>query len=444
MVELLQVVFGSNGFIPFGQSVRWQPALLWLEAAADGVLALSYVGLLLVLLRIIRKLRDFGMRSVLFALGALSLGAALTQMAGLLVIWHPVYWLEAGIKAATAIAALVAAVLLLRYLPKVSLLATLATSTQTNRELQTHIAGRQKAEEALRGAYADLERRVLQRTLELSDSNTRLQGEIAERQRVTEALKHSERLLLQFNDDLERSVDERTAELRATIEELESFSYSVSHDLRAPLRAINGYAEIVLEDHRTRLDGEGRELLAKIAANSVRMAQLIDGLLDFSRLGRRELATTVVDMTALACSTLAELRAQATIDGCSAAEVSIGELPPALGDAPMLHHVWVNLLANALKFSSQQAVPRVRIEGWREGSESIYAVRDNGIGFDMEFADRLFGVFQRLQPGDEFGGVGVGLAIVRRVVQRHGGRVWAESMPGQGANFYFAIKAATA
>jgi light-regulated signal transduction histidine kinase (bacteriophytochrome) len=208
------------------------------------------------------------------------------------------------------------------------------------------------------------------------------------------------------------------------------------------LRAINGYAEIVLEDHSSSLDAEGRALLAKIATNSVRMAQLIDGLLDFSRLGRSERASARVDMTALACSVLAELQAHAAMNGGRAAEVSIGELPAAMGDAPMLHHVWVNLLANALKFSSGQMVPRVRVEGWRDGSESVYAVHDNGIGFDMEFADKLFGVFQRLHRGDEFAGVGVGLAIVRRVVQRHGGRVWAESMPGQGATFYFALKAA--
>jgi signal transduction histidine kinase len=238
--------------------------------------------------------------------------------------------------------------------------------------------------------------------------------------------------------ELERRVAERTTELQATNQELEAFSYSVSHDLRAPLRAVDGYARMLEEDYAQALDGEGRRLLGVVREASRRMGRLIDDLLAFSRLGRQEATRRTVDMAALVAQVLAEVR------GDSRAAIEVAPLAPALADAAMLKQVWTNLIGNALKYSSKRAEARVEI-GWKEdGGELVYWVRDNGAGFDMRFAQKLFGVFQRLHRAEEFPGTGVGLAIVQRVVTRHGGQVWAEGRPGEGACFYFSLpKAAT-
>jgi signal transduction histidine kinase len=236
-------------------------------------------------------------------------------------------------------------------------------------------------------------------------------------------------------EELETRVRERTAELKEANRELEAFSYSVSHDLRAPLRAIDGYARMLDEDYAARLDDEGRRLLGVVQASAQRMGQLIDDLLAFSRLGRQALARQGVDMEALAREVAAEL-----VQG-ERVTLEIGKLPAADADRALMRQVWTNLIGNALKYSGRSDRPRVEI-GCREGpGERVYWVRDNGAGFDMRYAAKLFGVFQRLHSQDEFAGTGVGLAIVQRVVARHGGRVWAEGKPGAGACFFFSLPA---
>ena len=233
--------------------------------------------------------------------------------------------------------------------------------------------------------------------------------------------------------ELEARVRERTAELEATNRELESFSYSVSHDLRAPLRAVDGYARMLEEDHAARLDDEGRRLLAVVRGASMRMGLLIDDLLAFARLGRQAPQRRPLDMTALAREVAAEL------NGAGLARIDLPALPQASADPALLRQVWTNLLGNALKYSGKRKDARVEIGGREADAENHYWVRDNGVGFDMRYADKLFGVFQRLHRVEEFPGTGVGLAIVQRVVTRHGGRVWAESRLGEGACFYFSL-----
>jgi light-regulated signal transduction histidine kinase (bacteriophytochrome) len=231
--------------------------------------------------------------------------------------------------------------------------------------------------------------------------------------------------------ELEGKVRERTAALEAANRELESFSYSVSHDLRAPLRAIDGYARMLDEDYAGRLDAEAQRLIGVVRGNARKMGQLIDDLLAFSRLGRQAAARVPVDMTRLAAEVADELRAGRPVQ-CDA-------LPPIQGDPSLLKQVWSNLIGNALKYSGKKADARIEVGGREGPAEHIYWVRDNGAGFDMRYADKLFGVFQRLHRADEFEGTGVGLAIVQRIVARHGGRVWAEGRPGQGACFYFSL-----
>ncbi len=237
----------------------------------------------------------------------------------------------------------------------------------------------------------------------------------------------------QLNEELELRVLQRTAQLEAANKELEAFSYSVSHDLRAPLRAIDGFSRIVLEEYAPKLDDEGRRLLGVITANTGKMGQLIDDLLAFSRLSRQQMASAAVDLAALA---EAHFRGAEKPEKGRRIEFKVGALPAALGDPSMLRQVLQNLLANAIKFTRTRPRARIELSGRMENGETVYQVRDNGVGFDMAYADKLFGVFQRLHDSTEFEGTGVGLAIVQRIVLRHGGRIWAESS-AKGATFYF-------
>jgi light-regulated signal transduction histidine kinase (bacteriophytochrome) len=237
--------------------------------------------------------------------------------------------------------------------------------------------------------------------------------------------------------ELETRVRERTAELEAANRELGSFSYSVSHDLRAPLRAVDGYAQMLEEDYAATLDDEGRRLLGVVRESSRKMGRLIDDLLEFSKLGRQEIAKRRIDMPALVQEVVGELTRQAP------AAVEIGALPPAEADRSLLKQVWANLVGNAIKYSGKRERPRIEIGARQEARENVYWVRDNGAGFDMRYVDKLFGVFQRLHRVEEFPGTGVGLAIVQRVIARHGGRVWAEGTLGEGACFYFSLPANT-
>ena len=237
---------------------------------------------------------------------------------------------------------------------------------------------------------------------------------------------------------LEAQVAQRTQALEGTNAELESFSYSVSHDLRAPLRAIHGFARMLLEDHQAQLDPEAQRLLGVIDQNTRRMGQLIDDLLAFSRLGRKEIVTGVVDMEELTRTVADEVR-RTDAGRKGSLVIQIDPLPPAHGDRPLLRQVMSNLLQNAAKFTRDRADAHVEVGSQPDGDQTVYFVKDNGAGFDGRYADKLFGVFQRLHSTEQFDGTGVGLAIVKRIVQRHGGRVWAEGKVDHGAAFYFTL-----
>jgi len=289
----------------------------------------------------------------------------------------------------------------------------------------------------LRGADGQF-RRFLTRGQPLKDSDGRVVQWFGTNTDV-ETLKRTEGKVLLLNSELEQRVRERTGQLEAANKELEAFSYSVSHDLRAPLRAVNGFTGLVLAEFGEQLPATGKHYLERIQKGGLRMGVLIDDLLAFSRLSRQPVKSERVDVVKLVKSALEELKPHR--EGREI-ELRVGNLPTCQGDFALLKQVWINLLSNAVKYTQGRTPATIEIGCSQENGEQVYFVRDNGAGFEMQYAHKLFGVFQRLHRADEFEGTGVGLAIVQRIVHGHGGRVWAQAELNRGATFYFTLAGA--
>jgi PAS domain S-box-containing protein len=283
-------------------------------------------------------------------------------------------------------------------------------------------------------AYDGVKRIVLNYTAPILDDDETILGAIVVNQDISEEEKIKQELIA-FNTALEDRVKERTQELEQSNKELDAFAYSISHDLRAPLRAINGFSEILQEDHEIHLNEDGKHLLTTIRANVGKMDSLISNLLHFSRVSRTEINKQTIDMTALAKAILEELIA------CKNKQVSftIETLPAIEGDLSLIKQVWLNLLDNAIKYSSHQKTPILHISSYVNDQQAVFSVQDNGVGFDQAYAHKLFHVFQRLHSEKDFEGIGAGLAIVKRIIQRHHGQVWAEGSVQEGATFYFSL-----
>jgi light-regulated signal transduction histidine kinase (bacteriophytochrome) len=234
----------------------------------------------------------------------------------------------------------------------------------------------------------------------------------------------------------EEAIKERTLQLEAANKELESFSYSVSHDLRAPLRAIDGYSRMILRQQKDNFDENTKRQFNLIMDSTKMMGKLIDDLLALSRLGKESLSMSRLNMEDLTRDVWEELKA---INPDRPIDLKIDHVPPGMSDRSLIKQVLVNILSNAIKFTRVREVPLIEVGGCAEETENVYYVRDNGVGFDMQYHDKLFGVFQRLHSVDDYEGTGVGLAIVQRIIHRHGGRVWAESKVDEGACFYFTL-----
>jgi signal transduction histidine kinase len=300
-----------------------------------------------------------------------------------------------------------------------------ADLNESNRQLEIEISERKLAEETIRQARDNLEKRVQERTGKLAASNAELIREVAERKRAEDDIRNLNAQLVQ-----------RTAQLEASNKELEAFSYSVSHDLRAPLRGIDGFSQAVLEDYDEKLDDSGRSYLKRVRAASQRMSQLIDAMLNLARLTRAEIHSQTFDISAIVKNIFEDLQ---KMEPEREVECVVDKNLLATADPQLIRAVLENLLGNAWKFTRQQPNPRIEFGHGQYKGQAAFFVKDNGAGFDMTYAHKLFGAFQRLHAYTEFPGVGVGLATVHRIIQRHGGQIWPEGVVNKGATFHFTL-----
>jgi len=375
----LSDLFSSSVFLPHGQCLLWQSGLLWLHAVSDTLITMAYYSIPITLGYFLKKRRDLAFPWMFLLFGIFIFLCGTTHLIGVWTLWKPVYWLDGIIKLMTAGVSVATAILLVPLVPRAIALPSPAQLETVNAELRREIAERKRAEEEMRKLNAQLE---------------------------------------------------------AANKELEAFSYSVSHDLRAPLRHIHGFVEMLRAHIGASLDAKGQHYMNTIIDSAGRMGGLIDDLLVFSRMGKSEMCIGKVNLDHLVREVLDDLRPE--IQGREIVW-KIDRLPKVYGDAAMLKQVWVNLIGNAVKYTRTRARAEIEIGSRPEEEEYVFMVRDNGVGFDPRYSDKLFGVFQRLHGSDEFEGTGIGLANVRRIVHRHGGRTWAKGGIDGGAVFYFSL-----
>jgi signal transduction histidine kinase len=401
VAQVMRQLFSSGNFEPHGYCYLWNPGLVWLHVISDSLIAAAYFAIPVVLVLFIRRRRDlpFSWMFVLFGVFIVACGS--THLMEVWNLWHGNYWLAGVIKAATAAASVPTAILLARLMPEAVDLPSFSQWIKANAALQAEILERKDAELSLR----------------ISEANFREQAEE----------------IRKLNSEL----NQKLAELSSVNRELESFSYSVSHDLRAPLRHIDGFARILREEHASQLSDEGTRYLDRVLQAANHMGQLVDDLLNLARIGRKEMVRQRVRLDELVRGAMDDLPPEVSERQI---EWKIEPLAEADCDPGLVKLVLVNLLSNAVKFTKdrQPAVIEVATRDTEKGK--AFVVRDNGVGFDPKYADKLFGVFQRLHRQEDFAGTGIGLATVQRIVHRHGGEAWAESAPGKGAAFFFTLE----
>ncbi|MGZ5008701.1 MAG: sensor histidine kinase [Methylobacter sp.] len=527
MIDELSRLLSVNGYLPHGYCLNWSPQLVLTYVVSDILIFLAYFSMPLALAYFARRRKDFPYRWLLVMFAAFIMACGTTHLMGAIILWRPLYGLDALLKALTALISVGTAIALWPLIPQALKLPSPNQLRLMNEELQKEIAERKCAEEALRLAKEaaedglQKERTIRAAIVEFSEDaivGKTLDGTItswnqaaermfgyrseeimghsvfmlipperqADEEKLLAAVRHGESVKLyetegvhkdgkriavsvtispirdkegriigaskiardvserkqaeqeirRLNTDLERRVAERTAELLTANHELDSFSYAVSHDLRAPLRAMCGFSQALVEDYGDQLQDEAKIYLDQIDIASRKMGELIDALLVLSRSTRGELQHDAVNISALAERLLAELR-QSEPERQVTVQVEAGL--QADGDARMIEVVMHNLLANAWKYTAHAKAPHIRVYAEQQDGARRFCVADNGAGFDMAHANRLFQPFQRLHRQEEFPGIGIGLATVQRIIQRHGGTIEAQAQPGKGAVFCFTL-----
>ncbi len=515
----------SPDFMPHGFCYLWDPRIVWLHVISDGLIALSYYCIPVVLFYFIRKNRDLPFDRIFWMFGTFILACGTTHLMEVWNVWHGSYLVAGVIKAITAAVSVITVAMLVQLVPKIISLPEQMHLREVNGGLEREIAERKRAEEALKESLATSETALrelanqkfaldehaivavtdVQGTItyvnekfcaisqyskeELIGQNHRIlnsgyhskeffqqmyhtigngqvwRGEMRNRAKdgslywvdativpfagadgkprqyvairadITER-KRAEEEIQKLNDELEHRVVERTAQLKTANQELEAFSYSVSHDLRAPLRHISGFSQMLVEEFGSILEPDARRYVERIHAGTQKMGVLVDELLNLARVGRQAVHLQTSDLNPMVAEMLALLQAESV---GRQVEWVIADLPAVECDPVLVRQVFQNLLANALKFTRSRAHAVIEVRCREEDGQPAFIVRDNGIGFDMKYVDKLFGVFQRLHRAEDFEGTGIGLATVQRIVHKHGGRVWAEAELDKGAAFYFTL-----
>jgi PAS domain S-box-containing protein len=496
MLDFLNSIFDTSDFTPRRQCGNWSAELVRLHNVSDALIWLAYLAIPIVLLYMTRRRRDLPFPAIFVLFAAFIVFCGSTHFFEVVVFYWPAYRLIGLVKLATAVVSWATVIALIPIVPR-------ALALQSPERLEREIVERKRAEMRSSGlldaapdavVVVDQTGRIvlvnaqtealfgydrselLGREIELlipdryhgahrsfrdtfftsprarpmgggrelfarRNDGSEFPAEISLSPFQTE---HETLVSSSIRDCTERRQVERTLSQQAKLldasnKELEAFSYSVSHDLRAPLRAIDGFSRILLDDYSANIPAEAKHYLANVRANAQQMGRLVDGLLNLSRLIRVPIATQLVDSGAMVRTVIDEQS-----DACDGRRIvfAIDELPGCRAEPTLLKQVWTNLIANAIKYTRGKNQARIEIGALSANSSAAgptYFVKDNGVGFDMRYAGRMFGVFQRLHRSEDFEGTGVGLAIVQRIVNRHGGRVWAEGQPGQGATFFFTL-----
>ncbi len=389
-MELIHKLFPTTEFLPYGTCYNWNPYVIWLHVVANGLIAVAYCLIPITLVYLVRRRRDLVFRRMFLCFAVFILASGATSVLDIWNIWHANYWLTGLAKAATAAVALATAIALVPRIPR-----ALAMPSPNAME----------------------------------QANAALQREILEHKQTAQRLRR-----------LNYELQQKTSELEQANLELESFSSSVSHDLRAPVRYIDGFVDLLREDSSAVLGPSGQRYLGIISGSAKRLGALIDDLVVFAKMGRREKQESQVNMHLLVSEVLEESSQYANEREI---EWNVGQLPAVNGDRTLLKQVWTNLISNAVKYTRNRKCAKIAITSTESANEYCFSVQDNGAGFDMRYAEKLFGIFQRLHQPEEFEGTGLGLANVRRIVARHGGITWAEGKVDEGATFYFTIRKAS-
>ena len=403
--------------MPHGHCYLWTPGLIKLHVISDVAIALAYFSIPLTLGWFVRRRRDidFGWMFILF--GVFILACGMTHVMEVWNIWHSIYWLSGTVKAITAVASVPTAILLTKLMPQALLVPSPRQLQVINRTLEEEVRTRRTAEEKLRELNAELESRVAHRTADLETANAEL------------------RRLLEEQRSAEGQMRKMLMELEHSNQELGQFAYVASHDLKEPLRAITSCVQLLRKGYSEKLDARGLEFVDHSVDGAKRMQQLIDDLLSYSRLEQQGSELQPIGFSAPvqhACENLEAAIAE------SGVQIHIGSLPTLRCHFAQMVQLFQNLIGNAVKFRREQA-PEVWISAERKNGDWLFSVRDNGIGFEPEFNERIFGLFQRLHTRRKYNGTGIGLAICKKIVERHQGCIWAESQPGRGTTFFFTL-----
>jgi signal transduction histidine kinase len=386
-MDFFRQLLPTTEFLPYGTCYNWNPYVIWLHVISNGLIAIAYCLIPITLVYLVTRRRDLAFRRMFLGFAVFILASGATSVLDIWNIWHANYWVTGLAKAATAAVSLGTAIALVPRIPR-----ALAMPSPNA----------------------------------LEQANAALQHEILEHKQTAQRLRR-----------LNYELQQKTSELEQANLELESFSSSVSHDLRAPVRYIDGFVDLLREDSSAVLGPSGQRYLGIISGSAKRLGALIDDLVVFAKMGRREKQESQVNMNLLVSEVLEESSQYANEREI---EWNVAQLPAVNGDRTLLKQVWTNLISNAVKYTRNRKCAEIAITSTESANEYCFSVQDNGAGFDMRYADKLFGIFQRLHQPEEFEGTGLGLANVRRIVARHGGITWAEGKVEEGATFYFTIR----